>query len=574
MKNTLVILGNGPSLRNFDFSLLKNYDTFGLNTSYRVYDKMNFYPTYYGSFDYKMNENCKLHFQDMIDNMKQIKKFFFIGNSTEKQKLYNNKYINNIKFQKINFIDNSKFNNISKDFDNFFNAGNSGTNALQVGIMLGSNNIILLGCDANYQNPQNCHIQNGNMITLMQTENNVNSWFDEYSIKGDINPSPKDKYTLPCWESISKCIPDNVNVINCSKNSKIPYFEKQDFMIFNNVNNNKKKAIIITTINNYKDTCIEDLLKSTTDFVIVVVGDLKTPHESYINKKIIYLHPNDKNLSNLSNVLPYNHYSRKNIGYLYAIKNGFNYIYDTDDDNYPTENFLNFNVQYETIQSKDNFYCPNILSLYTKFHIWPRGYPLEYINKKQDIITHESNQKDISNIGIYQSLSNGEPDVDAIFRLTNQNYNNNIEFVNNKSYIFEKGIYTQGNTQITCWIKKELFHLLYIPSTVSFRFSDILKMYVAQFCMWRYGYNFAYISPFVHQHRNEHDFMKDFSSEIEMYNNILKLFEIFRNIVLSKNPSDILIVYNELYKHNIVKKEELDILEKWLNEISSQKMKI
>ncbi len=91
-------------------------------------------------------------------------------------------------------------------------------------------------------------------------------------------------------------------------------------------------------------------------------------------------------------------------------------------------------------------------------------------------------------------------------------------------------------------------------------------MYVAQFCIWIYGYNFAYISPFVNQNRNEHDFMKDFNSEIEMYNNILKLFEIFKNIVLNKNQNDILIVYNELYKHNIVKKEELDILKEWLNE--------
>jgi hypothetical protein len=47
---------------------------------------------------------------------------------------------------------------------------------------------------------------------------------------------------------------------------------------------------------------------------------------------------------------------------------------------------------------------------------------------------------------------------------------------------------------------------------------------------------------------------------------ILKLFEIFKNIVLNKNPNDILIVYNELYKYNIVKKEELGILKEWLNE--------
>ena len=566
MRDTLIILGNGPSLRNIDFSLFKHYDTFGLNTAYRTYDKLNFYPTYFGCFDYKINEQQKIHYQNIIDDMPQIKRFFLIGNGENKQKIYEEKYVNNCKFQKINFVNTSNFSKISNDFNNFLNAGNSGANALQVGIMLGYKKIILLGCDANYQATTNCREQHGNMLTIKQTENNPNSWFDEYAIKGDINPTPKDKYILPCWENISKCMPDDVNVVNCSKNSKIPYFKKQDFMIY--TRDNIKKAIIITTINNYQDTCIEHLLKST-DFEIIVVGDLKTPHDSYNNKNIIYLHPNDNNNSHiLSKLLPYNHYSRKNIGYLYAIQNGFNYIYDTDDDNYPNENFLNFDVEYETIKKKDNFYCPNILNLYTDIHIWPRGYPLEYVNEKHDIITHESSQIEISNIGIYQSLSNGEPDVDAIFRLTNQNYNNNIEFKNNKSYIFEKGIYTQGNTQITCWIKKDLFHLLYIPSTVSFRFSDILKMYVAQFCMWKYGYNFAYISPFVHQYRNDHDFMKDFYSETQMYNNILKLFEIFKNVVLNKNPNDILIVYNELYKHNIVKKEELDILQKWLDEIN------
>ncbi len=32
---------------------------------------------------------------------------------------------------------------------------------------------------------------------------------------------------------------------------------------------------------------------------------------------------------------PFNSYNRKNIGYLFAIKNGAKFIYDTDDDNEP-----------------------------------------------------------------------------------------------------------------------------------------------------------------------------------------------------------------------------------------------
>ena len=37
----------------------------------------------------------------------------------------------------------------------------------------------------------------------------------------------------------------------------------------------------------------------------------------------------------IANLLPKNHYTRKNLGYLYAIKNGADAIIDTDDDNFP-----------------------------------------------------------------------------------------------------------------------------------------------------------------------------------------------------------------------------------------------
>lgn len=41
------IMGNGPSLSNTNFSLLKNEITFGLNRIYLLFDKMPFMPTYY-----------------------------------------------------------------------------------------------------------------------------------------------------------------------------------------------------------------------------------------------------------------------------------------------------------------------------------------------------------------------------------------------------------------------------------------------------------------------------------------------------------------------------------------------
>lgn len=327
------------------------------------------------------------------------------------------------------------------------------------------------------------------------------------------------------------------------------------------------KCIIITTINSYDKTFIDNYKDFNYD--IIVVGDLKTDHNSYIDKNVIYIHPNtsDEIIKDFSNTLPFNHYCRKNIGYLYAIKHNYDIIFDTDDDNLPLDNFNDWN-KLENIKLVTEPKMPNIYSMFTKKHIWPRGFPLELINKHEKIELSNCETQIISNIGIYQSIAVGDPDVDAIFRLTNQNYNANISFDENKSFVLNKNIYTQGNTQITFWTCKELFHLLYIPCTTSFRFCDILKMYVAQKCMWEYHKLLCYISPVVKQIRNDHNLMSDFVSEYPMYKNTFNIINnVFESIKLNGNRNDIMIVYKELLKYDIIEEKEILILENWLNKI-------
>jgi hypothetical protein len=334
------------------------------------------------------------------------------------------------------------------------------------------------------------------------------------------------------------------------------------------MNDIKKKCIIITTINKYEDTFIDKY--TSYDFDIIIVGDLKTPHNSYENKPLIYLHP-EQSYNNIHMDLPFNHYCRKNIGYLYAINNNYDIIFDTDDDNCPLDIFNdwdNINKKHSELIIGPRY--PNIYSLFTNLHIWPRGYPLELINKENKINTKKETDTHIENIGIYQSIANGDPDVDSIFRLTNQNYSLDITFHDNKAFILDKNVYTQANTQITFWICKDLFHLLYIPSTVSFRFCDILKMYIAQKCMWEYNKLLCYISPIVKQIRNNHNLMNDFISEYSMFINVFKIIDvIFENITLRGDIYDIIIIYKELLKNNIVEEKELLLLNQWLNIIKN-----
>lgn len=48
---TCIVIGNGPSLRGFDFHRLKGFDTLGMNAAYRHWDRVGWYPTFYACLD-------------------------------------------------------------------------------------------------------------------------------------------------------------------------------------------------------------------------------------------------------------------------------------------------------------------------------------------------------------------------------------------------------------------------------------------------------------------------------------------------------------------------------------------
>jgi hypothetical protein len=86
--------------------------------------------------------------------------------------------------------------------------------------------------------------------------------------------------------------------------------------------------------------------------------------------------------------------------------------------------------------------------------------------------------------------------------------------------------------------------------------------------MWEYNKHMCYISPIVKQIRNDHNLMKDFVSEYSMYSSIFDIINrIFENIKLNGDKEDILIIYKKLLENNIVKEEEINILEEWINAI-------
>ena len=321
-----------------------------------------------------------------------------------------------------------------------------------------------------------------------------------------------------------------------------------------------KSCVIITTINKPTDTIIKHINNYKYD--VIIVGDLKTPND-YNNLECIYLDINKQKelFPELANILPYNHYCRKNLGYLYAVINNYDLIYETDDDNIPYDNFdsiLN-NLSNNDLLKCDNKWI-NVFKYFTNnANIWPRGYPLSLIKSNQKLSIEESNITP----SIINGLVENDPDVDALFRLISKD---NIEWDKNKKVLISNKNMAVFNTQNTFWLNKRLFISLLIPSTVSFRYCDILKGLITNILL-KYTNNYLMIcSPNVIQYRNEHNLMSDFKSEIEMYihnENILNFIE--EDINYNDNIKDIIIkVYNNLLKNKVITQLDIDILNIWL----------
>ena len=112
---------------------------------------------------------------------------------------------------------------------------------------------------------------------------------------------------------------------------------------------------------------------------------------------------------------------------------------------------------------------------------------------------------------------------------------------------------------------------MYLPTYVTFRFTDILRGLVAQPIMWLYGYQLGFVGANVVQKRNPHDYMKDFISEIPMYQHCGEVVELVSSSISSVDSieSNLYNAYASLLKAGIVCDREMSSLEAWLNDVQN-----
>jgi hypothetical protein len=323
-----------------------------------------------------------------------------------------------------------------------------------------------------------------------------------------------------------------------------------------------KSAIVITTI--FAPTVAVKRFAALPAHRLVVVGDRKTPAPwSCDNTMYLPLDAQQDVAPELHRRVPVDHYCRKMFGYLHAMREGAERIVDTDDDNIPKADFGFPALEGSFALVPGDLGYVNIYAYFTQRKIWPRGLPLRHISRGMRFPTPL--EPSGVRIGIWQGLADKDPDVDAIYRLTD---NTPCWFDSRPPVVLGKGTLAPLNSQNTLF-RRELFPLLYLPTHVTFRFTDILRGLVAQPILWRYGYRVGFTRATVVQKRNPHDYLEDFVSEIPMYEHGEAVPEIVDGALRgSRSLADNLYeAYLALERRRIVDRRELEVLLAWLEAV-------
>lgn len=326
------------------------------------------------------------------------------------------------------------------------------------------------------------------------------------------------------------------------------------------------KAIIITTINPPKKEIFS--FAKIPGWKLVCVGDTKTPDDWYV-PNVDYLSPGDQDklFPTFSKFFPWKMYARKNLGYLYAIKNGAKLIAESDDDMFPDKNYPP-DVSLEktvTVLSGEKFInvYKHFLKNNVKNPVWVRGFPLEFIRNQDGV-----KQKKVKVIAPMQnSVQDKDSDFDAIYRFI---YNDWIELKKDEEFGLGKGSYAPMNTQNT-FTHPMAYPLLYLPATPGFHVEDIIRGYIAQRILWEMGATVVFTYPTAHTtNRNPHNYLDDFSLEVPLFLNVKRLVDILDSISLGKDPLESLLkVYKVLVGERFFPKEELPIVTAWACEIEN-----
>lgn len=294
----------------------------------------------------------------------------------------------------------------------------------------------------------------------------------------------------------------------------------------------------------------------------VVVGDAKTPEPFVLTHGVfVSLAMQRDSGIELGKLLPQNHYTRKNLGYLWAIADGAEVIVETDDDNWPFERFWQPRQLVLHGRHAQNPGWVNAYSAFTEERVWPRGYPLNAVLAPALKVAPDVTS---GTCPVQQGLVNGDPDVDSVFRMT---VGGDVQFRDDPPLMLDEGCWCPFNSQNTTWWPAA-WPFLYLPATCTFRMTDIWRSLVAQAWLLSQGLHVAFTAPSMRQERNAHDLMSDFAEEIPGFLHNSRIVATLKSLPTGlPGPEFLVHAYERLASLGLVERAEVHFVHAWLRDL-------
>jgi len=280
-----------------------------------------------------------------------------------------------------------------------------------------------------------------------------------------------------------------------------------------------KTALITTTISTPK---VLKLYRSIDpDVIFIVAGDRKSPHEEIcsliktLGNAIYYSDADQERLGyRCSEIIGWNKIMRRNVSLLQAIRYGADIIVSIDDDNIPLDhNYFSdlrsvLTSEYSGLMASSERHWFNV-GEFLNPPVYHRGFPYDY--RHIDLNIHLSSVCGLK-VGVAAGLWLGDPDIDAMERITNRPIVHQLSEVLHSGLVVDNACFTPFNSQNTAYLQ-ELAPLMMVLVGVG-RYDDIWASYIAERVMMETDYHVHFGKPFVWQERNPQNLWKNLKDEL------------------------------------------------------------
>lgn len=304
----------------------------------------------------------------------------------------------------------------------------------------------------------------------------------------------------------------------------------------------------------------------TKGWDFLVAGDSKSPSDFQLDGcRFLALDAQRDSGFRLGTLAPTRSYTRKNLGYLEAMRDGAEVIVETDDDNHPLPGFWDDRRLEQCCRPVAHRGWVNACAYFTSSFLYPRGMPLPHARDAAP----SAQAATLRDCPIQQGLADGDPDVDAVYRML---FPLPFHFdIDDGPVHLEAGAWCPFNSQNTTFFR-EAFPLLYLPAHCSFRMTDIWRGFVAQRVLAARSGGILFHAPTVVQHRNDHDLHRDFLDEIEGYSHNDKIRRCLEALELRpRDPVRAMVeaCYEAMMREGWIGSGEETLLQAWFDDLAA-----